>query len=153
MELPKKSWADDDDSLPDIAPPSPGPAAHASDTASRTSSSYAGDPRFRVAYFKHPSTLARHLYDVEGRLLRDDDGKPLNVWTVKLKEALEKKDVVCFHAPGRPGYRYFVTYKKQGELFRKAKRTGRTAFAQPFHVYPDEPGCVLPYEGGMPTAY
>jgi hypothetical protein len=145
------SWADDD---LDEEHGSPAPAAAECDLTSRSSrSSFQADARHRVAYIKHPSTLARRLYDVEGRLLTDEHGKPVNVWTVELKEMLEKREITCFHAPGRPGYRYFVTYKKQGDYFRKAKRIGRTAFPQPYHVYPDEPGCVLPYEGGLPTAY
>lgn len=141
----KKSWAEDDSSVSASEPEVVGFTTTASETGS-------GEPKFKVWYKKHPTTYARTLYDVEGKALVDEDGNPVNIFTVKMKEMLKKGSIVCYHKPGRPGYRYFCTYKAQADIFQKARRKGVTNFVGPFHIYPDEPGCILPFEEGMPTA-
>lgn len=156
----RTSWADDDsvasvDSLPVRSPSTPGTGGSKSGDGDRGSnngghgngSGGGGGPHFRISYVKHPSTYARHLFDVDGHLLTDEDGRPVNVFTAKMNDLLTQKKIVCFHRPGRPGYRYFCTSKYQADSFRQARHRGLTPSVQPYHVYPDEPGCVLPHEG------
>ena len=147
--LKMSSWADDDDSSVSASEPE---VVGFTSTASESDSGRSGDAKFKTWYKKHPTTYAKILYDVEGRALVDEDGNTVNIFTVKMKELLEKKAIVCYHKPGRPGYRYFCSYKAQADLFQKARRKGTTPFVGPFHVYPDEPGCILPFEEGTPTA-
>jgi hypothetical protein len=142
----RSSWADDDWSV-GSGPPIGGGASAPSDAGSRHS-----EPKFKVWYKKHPTTYAKILYDVEGRALVDEDGNTVNIFTVKMKDMLEKGTIVCHHKPGRPGYRYFSTYNTQADLFKKARQKGMSNFVGPFHVYPDECGCVLPFEEGTCTA-
>lgn len=163
----RTSWADDDsvhsfDSTDPIitagsaAPSTPGTAKGSGGGGGGENRRDGGDrcAVFRVSYVKHPSTYARHLFDVDGHLLTDEDGRPVNVFTAKMNDLLTQKKIVCFHKPGRPGYRYFCTSKNQAEQFRRARDKGFTKVLQPYHVYPDEPGCVLPHEGKYlePTA-
>jgi hypothetical protein len=101
---------------------------------------------FRVSYVKHTTTYANKLYDVDGFMLLDDENKPVNIFTVKMKDMLARGKIVCYHKPGRPGYRYFCTSKGQQESFCRARQRGMTTSTTPYHVYPDEPGCVLPFE-------
>jgi hypothetical protein len=148
----KKSWADDDSSVDGSAASGPAIADVAGDTASSTDSSKGF--RFKIAYTKHMSTYARVLFDVEGHVLRDEEGSPLNIFRSKMKDMLADKRVTCFHVPGRPGYRYFVVSQKQADDFRRAKRRGYMPSSLPYHVYPDEPGSILPHEpDGARTAY
>jgi hypothetical protein len=139
----RKSWADDDSVGSDAPPRSPYAADPGSDDASSRRSEHA---RYRISYTKHPTTFARHLYDVDGYPLTDEDRRPVNLFTAKMKDMLAAGKITCYHRPGRPGYRYFCTSQAQAEAFRKAREKGMTASATPYHVYPDEPGCVLPYE-------
>lgn len=145
----RASWADDDSSTSGSVHE---PIAVASTGSASSKSFQSGEPRFKVWYQKHPTTYAKVLYDVEGHALVDENNKPVNVFSTKMKEMLEKGEITCYHKPGRPGYRYFCTYKRQADLFQKARRKGMSSSVGPFHVYPDEPGCVLPHEGGTPTA-
>lgn len=110
-------------------------------------------PRFRISYTKHSSTYAKTLYDVEGHVLVDERNVPVNVFSRTMKEMLERGELICFHSPGRPGHRYFVTHKKQGEDFRRAKKRGYSSFSSPYHIYEDEAGTILPFEGKYPTTY
>lgn len=142
----RPSWGDDD-SLPDSEPELVAVASTTSDNGS----GFSGDCKYRISYKKHKSTYARTLYDVEGNVLRDEHNTPVNVFTSQMKTMLENGELLCYHAPGRPGYRYFCSYKKQGDIFRQARRRGLSPSTLPYHVYPDEPGCVLPYEGRCPT--
>lgn len=154
----RPSWGDDDDdslhgSDPDIVAVASVTSEEKSGSgASRASRGFrGGGPKFRITYNKHDSTYAKTLYDVEGNVLRDEHNVPVNVFTVQMKTMLDTGDIICYHVPGRPGYRYFCTTKQQGELFRKARKYGHSSYDLPYHVYPDEPGCVLPYEGRYPT--
>lgn len=142
------SWADDDSS---VSPSEPEVVGFTS-TASESDGGRTGEPKFKIQYAKHPTTYARTLFDVEGRVLVDEDGNPVNIFTPKMKELMTKKSIVCHHRPGRPGYRYFTVHSKQADLFKKARARGTTPFIGPYHVYPDEPGCILPFEEGTPTA-
>lgn len=144
----RSSWADDDSSVAASDPEVVGITSRASDTGSGPST----EPKFKVWYKKHPTTYAKILYDVEGKALVDEEGKPVNIFTTKMKEMLQRGSIVCYHKPGRPGYRYFCSYTSQADIFQKARRLGYTNVVGPFHVYPDEPGCILPFEEGMPTA-
>lgn len=151
----RPSWGDDDDdSLPgsdsEIVAATSVTSEEKSGSADDSSKSFRG-PKFRITYDKHSSTYATILYDVEGNVLRDEHNVPVNVFTVQMKTMLNNGDIICYHVPGRPGYRYFCTTKQQGELFRKARKYGHSSTDLPYHVYPDEPGCVLPYEGRYPT--
>lgn len=111
-------------------------------------------PRHRVSYIKHATTYAKTLMDVEGHVLLDAYNKPLNIFSKEMKDMLAKGTLICYHSSGRPGHRYFVHTKRQGEFFRLAKKQGYSSFEEPFHVYEDEPGLILPYEGGgCPTSY
>lgn len=145
-------WGDDD-SLPDSEPEIVAVSSNTSDNDDNDSVSgfNSRGPKYRITYKKHSSTYASTLYDVEGNVLRDEHNVPVNVFTTQMKTMLDNGDIICYHAPGRPGYRYFCTYKKQGELFRRCRRRGQSSSTLPFHVYPDEPGCVLPYESRYPT--
>jgi hypothetical protein len=149
----RPSWGDDDDSLPgsEISPNAPSVTSEKSGSGGSRGSRFRGGPKFRITYDKHTSTYASILYDVEGNVLRDEHNVPVNVFTVQMKTMLDTGDIICYHVPGRPGYRYFCTTKQQGELFRKARKYGHSSSDSPYHVYPDEPGCVLPYEGRCPT--
>lgn len=152
------SWADDDSSTSgsepdlDIVVPPITTTIAATPTAKSDDNESTDGSRFKVWYKKHSTTYARVLYDVTGRALVDEDGNTVNIFTAKMKDMLEKKAIVCHHRPGRPGYRYFCTHPSQADLFKRARRRGMTSFVGPFHVYPDEPGCVLPFEEGTPTA-
>lgn len=96
----------------------------------------------------HPSSYARHLYDVSGNLLVDKHGQLLTVWTPALRTEMEAKKLRCIHVPGRPGYRFFFRDERQAHLFRHARETGLTTSSNhSFHIYPDEHGVVLPFEG------
>lgn len=98
---------------------------------------------YPVMYTHHKSTYAKSLYDVEGYLLMHDDKTNLNVWSLKLKDALEAKTVRCIHVPGRPGYRYFVQSDRQQKDFIKYRDQGWAPFHADYHVYDDEPGVVI----------
>ena len=103
--------------------------------------------KYRTVYVKHPSTMARRLYDVNGRLIETPTGKPANLYSLEFKEMLDKKKIRCIHnVRNRPGYRYFVTYKAQQDMFIEARDSGFSTVRQAYHVYPDEPGLVLPHE-------
>ena len=144
----RKSWGDDDDDeevdAPEIIIEKEKPALE--------SLEHYG-PRHRISYTKHPSTYAKTLVDVEGHRLVGENNVPLNIFSREMKEMLAKGTLICYHASGRPGHRYFVHTKRQGEFFRLAKKRGYSSNDEPFHVYEDEPGLVLPYEGGCPTSY
>ena len=142
----RPSWGDDEISLPDSEPETP----VVEKTPSENGSS---GPRFRISYAKHPTTYAKTLYDVEGHMLVDERNTPVNIFTREMKDMLAKGTIICYHSPGRPGRRYFCTNKRQGESFRRAKRHGYSSFGSPYHIYEDEPGTVLPYEGGCPTTF
>jgi hypothetical protein len=146
----RPSWGDDDDSLPGSEPDVVVPVA-TTKAPSDNGSGFSGEPRYKISYTKHNSTYARTLYDVEGNVLTDEKGNAVNVFMTQMKDMLEKGDIICYHVPGRPGYRYFCTYKKQGDIFKKSRRRGQSPSTLPYHVYPDEPGCILPYEGRCPT--
>lgn len=149
----KTNWADDDSS---VGGSSTGPeiVGFSGDSSSTGGSSvFSGIPKFRVSYIKHPSTYSRVLYDVDGHVLCDVEGNPINIFKPVMKDMLSQGHVICYHVPGRPGYRYFVHRKKQADDFRKAKKRGMTASTTPYHVYPDEPRSVLPNEEGVQTAY
>ena len=149
----RPSWGDDDDSLPDSEPELVAVDTAPSDSETKSVSDiHSRGPKYRITYHKHSTTYAKILYDVEGNVLRDEHNIPVNVFTVQMKNMLDNGDIICYHVPGRPGYRYFCTYKKQGELFRRSRARGQSSSTLPFHVYPDEPGCVLPYEGRYPTS-
>ncbi len=143
----RTTWADDDSSV-GSGPPLQGGASPPSEAGSRQSN----NPKFKVWYKKHPTTYAKTLYDVEGQALVDEDGNHVNIFTVKMKDMLQKGTISCHHKPGRPGYRYLCTYKTQADLFKKARQRGACNVVGPFHIYPDEPGCILPFEEGTPTA-
>lgn len=145
----RTNWADDDSSTSGSVHEPLGSTTTRSETSSGHSG---GGPKFKVWYKKHPTTYARILYDVEGHALVDENNNPVNVFTAKMKEMLEKGQITCHHKPGRPGYRYFTTYKGQADIFKKARQRGFWSSVGPFHVYPDEPGCILPHEDGTPTA-
>ena len=146
----RKSWGDDDDDddtdVPEIIVEKEKP------TSESVSLEHYG-PRHRISYVKHPSTYAKTLVDVEGQKLVDEYNTPLNIFSREMKDMLAKGKLICYHASGRPGHRYFVHTKRQGEFFRLAKKRGYSSFEEPFHVYEDEPGLVLPYEGDCPTSY
>jgi len=142
----QSSWGDDDASLPDSEP-------EVIVTGKAPSESGSHGPRLRISYTKHSTTYAKTLYDVEGHVLVDERNAPVNLFTREMKDLLSSGKIICCHSPGRPGHRYFCTNKKQGESFRRAKRQGYSSFGLPYHIYEDEPGTVLPYEGGCPTTY
>ena len=98
---------------------------------------------YPVMYTHHKSTYERTLYDVEGCLLLHEDKTRLNVWTAKMKDALESKALRCVHVPGRPGYRFFVTSEKQKQDFIRYRDQGWAPYRADFHVYDDEPGVVI----------
>lgn len=103
--------------------------------------------RHPAQFVLHPSTLGKKLYDVEGKLLTDKEDHAVNVWDTRLKEMLSCKAVRCIHVPGRPGYRYFIRSEAQQKDFLQARETGYTTHCHSrFHLYPDEPGLVLPCE-------
>lgn len=149
----RPSWADDDDDdeTRDAVDAVVDTASINASVGSTGRDSFG--PRFRVSYTVHTTTYAKTLYDVDGNLLVDERNVPVNVFKREMKEMMDRGDLICFHAPGKPGHRYFVTHKQQGEEFRKAKRTGFSSNPNSFHVYEDEPGLVLPFEGKYPTSY
>lgn len=103
--------------------------------------------RYRTTYVQHPSTYTSRLYDVNGRLLLTPTGKFANVMSLEFKEMLDKKQVRCIHnVRHRPGYRYFISSKAQQETFTRARDTGLSYLRTPYHIYPDEPGVVLPFQ-------
>jgi hypothetical protein len=145
----RKAWGDDDED--DDVTDSPEIIIEKEKPVSESLEHYG--PRHRISYVKHPSTYAKTLVDVEGHKLVGEDNVPLNIFSREMKEMLAKGTLLCYHASGRPGHRYFVHTKRQGEFFRLAKKRGYSSNDEPFHVYEDEPGLVLPYEGGCPTSY
>jgi hypothetical protein len=91
---------------------------------------------YKVRWVKHPSTYAYILYDLQGTPLLDDHGKPMNIRTVALKEALQQKKVRWHHKPGRPGHGFFTHNKlRQIKLFRDAIEKGLCATPSPLVVY------------------
>lgn len=149
----RPSWGDDDDDDVAMVEPEVEAAAAADTTDTSDSGSSHGGPRFRVSYAKHSTTYAKVLYDVHGHLLVDEHNAPVNVFTRAMKDMMDKGEILCYHAPGRPGHRYFCTHKKQADEFRGAKKRGFSSFDGPYHVYEDEPGTILPFEGRAPTTF
>ena len=95
-----------------------------------------------LQFFPIKIQLRRHiygqqLYDVEGRLIVDDRGRALNVYSSTLKQLFcDKKikiirDIVC-------GYRYFVTSSHQQQRFQDDRENGSLYFRKTYHVYHDD---------------
>ncbi len=145
-----KGWGDDDDSACGSEPELIG---FVGSSSNKSVDLHVREPRYRLSYVKHPSTYCKTLHDVDGHVLVDDDGRPVNIFMLSMKEMMLKGSLICYHVPGRPGYRYFVSTKQQGEDFRQAKQRGHSKSTLPYHIYPDEPGCYLASERKYPTAY
>ncbi len=102
---------------------------------------------FPVRYLKHKTTYARVLYDVDGFPLLDEQGKSLNIFRHRMKELLEQKVITCMHdIYNRPGYRYFIRDKNQRDRFVRDRDRGYTTRRHTYHIYPDEPGVIMPHE-------
>lgn len=95
-----------------------------------------------LQFFPIKIQLRRHiygqqLYDVEGRLIADDKGNALNVYSSTLKQLFADKkikiirDIVC-------GYRYFVTSSLQKHKFQEDRENGSLYFRKTYHVYHDD---------------
>ena len=119
----------------------------ASPTSSKTSVEAAVKVKhYPVMYNHHRSTYDRVLYDIDGNVLRDENGDLLNVYTVAFREALQRKTVRCIHVcMQRPGYRYFITSQSQQDRFMHERDKGFALSSAPveYHVYDDEPGVVI----------
>lgn len=94
---------------------------------------------------KFPVTLLLHgynlysgiLYDVDGNILRAENGRPYNVFQVKFKEAMGSKDLRLIHVLN-PGYRFFVTSESQLRQFYDERENGSLYQKTTYHVYDDE---------------
>lgn len=81
------------------------------------------------------------LYDVEGNILVNNDGRILNVFKVEMDDALKSREVIFYRNATMANvcYRYFVASIEQRDNFLEER-----AFGTPdgpnkaFHVYVDE---------------
>jgi hypothetical protein len=78
-----------------------------------------------------------HIYDVNGVLLTDETGKPLNIWNPKIKEAFDTKRLRLHYAP-KYGIRYFTTCTLDFELFQYERRHGTLYYQKLYHCYYDD---------------
>lgn len=89
-------------------------------------------------YHFHGSTMyKRRLYDVDGKVMRDDQGIPMTLYHPGFKSALEENRIRLIHCI-HPGYRYFIQSEKQMQRFQQERREGAPVHNRYYHVYNDE---------------
>lgn len=92
---------------------------------------------FHVRLFDHGSRNARNLYDVDGDLLTDSEGRKLNVWSQTMNEYFLSGRLKLVHRLAEPGYSYFITSEEQRRRFEFERENG-SGKRMIYHVYGDE---------------
>lgn len=106
-----------------------------------SSSHSTGSQRWHVHFKDHVDTNAKYLYDVDGKILVDDNNKILNVYRDNLEVALRTGQVRIFRNSTHHNicYRYFVRNNDQLYNFWEERRYGSLDGPNKwFHVYVDE---------------
>lgn len=89
----------------------------------------------------HRNLYSKILYDVDGNILVNNQGRILNVFKAEMDDALKSKEVIFYRNATMANlcYRYFVTSIQQRDIFLEER-----AFGTPdgpnkgFHVYVDD---------------
>lgn len=86
----------------------------------------------------HHNRYASRLVDVDGSVLVDAEGRPLNVFREQLKDMLTSKEIRFMHYLSKePTYAYFITSPEQLGRFHLERSEGSLERGKKYHVYPD----------------
>lgn len=91
----------------------------------------------KVKLLNQGSKRAKCLYDVDGNLLVDANGKLLNIWSKAMQDAFDSKCLRAIHAIN-PGYTYFITKQAQLSRFLEQRKIGSDRPNTVYCVYFDE---------------
>lgn len=88
----------------------------------------------------HRNLYSKILYDVEGNILTNKQGRCLNVFRNIMDDAFEAKEVRLYRngTMNNLTYRYFVTSIEQRDQFLWEREIGATEPNKAYHVYVDE---------------
>lgn len=80
------------------------------------------------------------LYDVDGNILTNKQGRLLNVFRSIMDEAFETKEVRLYRNSTMSSltYRYFITSAEQRDRFLWEREIGSESPNKGYHVYVDE---------------
>jgi len=96
--------------------------------------------RFPVRFVFHHNIYSRHLYDVEGNVLRDNYGEAMNVFSKSMQDAFDSGHLRLLRNSTMTCdcYRYFITSNNQLERFIEERdyKSSRGPDIE-YHIYPD----------------
>lgn len=108
-------------------------------THSETASQESEEKKYKTTFIDRGSTRNRRLVDVDGRIVMDAEGTPLNVWSSKLADEIAAGNVRIIHQVTKePTYHYIVTSNFQLQSFQDERVNGSFQPYKKFHVYVDE---------------
>ena len=93
-------------------------------------------PLFPVR-LRHCGSVYQHrLYDIDGNILRDDDGNDLHLFNPKIKEFFSARHLRCIRHPLHD-YRYFVRTQEQLNRFQREREKGSEERNVFYFIYKD----------------
>lgn len=106
------------------------------DTISTSSTTDLNRAVYPVEFVLLRNIYGHTIHDVEGVVLTDDNGVPVNVFS-GLKEMFESKGLKLTHDVVY-GYRYFTINGSQKHIFQTDRDFGSVFNNTKYYVYPDE---------------
>jgi len=82
------------------------------------------------------SVYAQRLFDVEGKMLVDEDYNPISLHNPGIMEEFNNKKIRCIRHPDND-YRYFITSERQKQRFIKEREEGSETRLTVFYIYRD----------------
>lgn len=117
------------------------PESQTTASCNETSSSSDERRRWPIRLVDHQTMYAKILYDVEGNILTNRQGRLLNVFRSIMDDAFENKEVRLYRNSTTTNlcYRYFVTSIEQRDRFLWDRQLGsKEGPNKAYHVYVDE---------------
>ena len=94
-------------------------------------------PRYPVRYVDRCSLYRKYIYDVDGKVVRGKDWKPLSVFSREIRERIIGGYVrFIYDLPNE--YRYIITSHEQYARFQFERKYGSLYPFKYYHVYVDD---------------
>lgn len=117
------------------------PESQTTESSNDSSSLSAKTRKWPIRLVDHRTMYAKILYDVEGNILTNRQGRLLNVFRSIMDDAFEAKELKLYRnsTMANVTYRYFVTSIEQRDRFLWDRQLGSEEGPnKAYHVYVDE---------------